>query len=240
MKVISVTTRIIRPPKDDIYSVIDEFCPKLKEGDIFIITSKVLAIHQGRCLPIDKIKNKDDLIEKEADVFIPRKECPGEHVILAIKKHTLVPSAGIDESNANGYYILWPKNPEKEAQQICQYLKKKFSLKKLAVVITDSHCVPLRYGTIGISIGFYGFKPLKDYRGKKDIFGRVLRITQANIADALAVIGVLVMGEGSEKRPMAIVRDADFVKFTNKETYKDLVIPIKKDIFYPLLKNFYK
>jgi len=240
MKVISIETRTILPPKDDIYSVIDEFCPKLREGDIFIITSKVLAIHQGRCIPINEIKNKDDLIKKEADVFIPRKECPGEHVILAIKKHTLVPSAGIDESNANGHYILWPKNPEKEAKRICQYLKKKFSLKRLAVVITDSHCIPLRYGTMGISIGFYGFKPLKDYRGKKDIFGRVLKITQANIADALAVIGVVAMGEGNEKRPMAIVRDADFVKFNNKETYKDLLIPIKEDIFYPLLKNFYK
>ena len=240
MKVIPIRTRAIQPPQDDIYSVIDEFCPKLKEGDVFIITSKILAIHQGRCIPIEKIKDKDSLIKKEADIFIPRHECPGEHVVLAIKKHTLVPSAGIDESNANGHYILWPKNPEKEAKLICQYLKKKFSLKKLAVVITDSHCVPLRYGTIGISIGLYGLKPLKDYRGKKDIFGRVLKMTQANIADALAVMGVLVMGEGDEKRPMAIIRDADFVKFTNKETYKDLLIPIKKDIYYPLLKNFYK
>ncbi|PIU14428.1 putative folate metabolism gamma-glutamate ligase [bacterium (Candidatus Gribaldobacteria) CG08_land_8_20_14_0_20_39_15] len=240
MKVIAIKTRTIKPPQDDIYSVIDDFCPKLKEKDIFVITSKVLAIHQGQCIPIAKIKNKDDLIKKEADLFIPRKECPGEHAILAIKKHTLVPSAGVDESNANGHYILWPKEPEKLAKTICQYLKKKFSLKRLAVVITDSHCIPLRYGTMGISIGFYGLKPLKDYRGKKDIFGRVLRITQANVADALAVIGVLAMGEGNEKRPMAIIRGADFVEFTNKETYKDLLIPLKEDIFYPLLKNFYR
>ena len=219
MKVITIKTRAMQPPQDDIYSLINESCLQAKERDVFIITSKILAIHQGRCIPINEIRNKDALIEKEADVFIPRCECPGEHVILTIKKHTLIPSSGIDESNANGYYILWPKNPEKEAKRICQYLKKKFSLKKLAVVITDSHCVPLRYGTIGISIGFYGLKPLKDYRGKKDIFGRILKITQTNIVDALAVTGVLVMGEGSERRTMAIIRDANFVKFTNKETY---------------------
>lgn len=240
MRIISIKTRIIQPPQDDIYSVLDEFCPKLQEKDIFVITSKVLAIHQGQCIPIDKIKNKDDLIKEQADVFIPRKECPGQYTILAIKKHTLIPSAGIDESNANNHYILWPKNPEKEAKQICLHLKKKFSLKKLAVVITDSHCIPLRYGTMGISIGFYGLKPLKDYRGKKDIFGRVLKITQANVADGLAVIGVLAMGEGNERTPMAIIRGADFVEFTNKETYKDLLVPLKEDIFYPLLKNFYK
>ncbi len=239
MKVIPVKTRVIYPPKDDIYSVIDQFCPKLKEGDIFIITSKVLAIHQGRCLPVNEVKSKDDLVKKEADVFIPREECPGKYVILAIKKNTLLPSAGVDESNANGHYILWPKNPEREAKLICRYLKKKFSLKKLAVIVTDSHCVPLRRGTMGISIGFYGLKPLKDYRGKKDIFGRVLKMTQVNITDALAAIGVLAMGEGSERIPIAIVRGADFVKFTNKETYKDLLIPRKEDIFYPLLKKFY-
>jgi len=240
MKTIPIRTRVMLPPQDNIYSVIDKYCPKLKERDVFAITSKILAIHQGRCLPINKVKDKDSLIEKEADMFIPRRECPGGYAVLTIKKHTLAVSAGIDESNANGYYILWPKAPEKEAKRICQYLKNKFSLKKLAVVITDSHSMPLRYGTMGVSIGFYGFKPLKDYRGKKDIFNRVLKIKQTNVADTLAVIGVSAMGESSEITPMAIVRGAEFVDFTNKETYRDLFVPLKKDVYYPLLKNFRK
>jgi putative folate metabolism gamma-glutamate ligase len=240
MEIIPIKTRVINPPKDDIYPVIDEFCPTLKERDVFLVTSKILSIHQGLCIPINKIKNKDELIKKEADVYIPRKECPGEHVILTVKNHTLIPSAGIDESNAKGHYILWPKNPEKEAKKICEYLKNKFSLKKLAVIITDSHTTPMRYGVLGISIGFYGLNPLKDYVGKKDIFGRVIRMSQSNIVDALASMGVVSMGEGNEQKPMAIIRGADFVEFTDQETYQNSIIPIKEDIYYPLLKNFYK
>lgn len=240
MEIIPIKTRIIKPPKDDIYDVIDEFCPKLQEKDIFFITSKILAIHQGLCVPVDSIKNKDNLIKKEADIFIPRQECPGEYVILTVKNNTLIPSAGIDESNANGYYILWPREPEKEAKKICRYLQKKFLLKNLAVIITDSHTVPMRYGTMGISIGFYGLNPLKNYIDKKDIFGRVITMSQSNIVDSLSVSAVSVMGEGNEQKPMAIIRRANFVEFTEEETYKKLLIPIKEDIYYPLLCNFYK
>lgn len=240
MKIIPIKTRIVKPPKDDIYNVIDEFCPTLKEKDIFLITSKILSIHQGRCVKISSVKNKDDLIKKEADIFIPRKECPNEYVITTIKNGTLISSAGIDKSNSDGYYTLWPKNSEKEAKKICEYLKKKFSLKKLAVIITDSHSLLMRYGCMGISIGFYGLNPLKSYIGKKDIFGYVMKVSRSNIIDALAVMGVLSMGEGDEQKPIAIIRGANFVEFTNKEMYQDLLIPIKEDMYYPLLKNFYK
>ena len=239
MKIIPIKTRIIKPPQDDIYQALDEFCPTLLEQDVFLVTSKILAIHQGRCLPITSIRNKDDLIKQEADVFIPREECPGEHVILTVKNNTLIPSAGVDESNGNGYYILWPQDPAQEAKKICQYLKKRFFLKKLAVIITDSHTMPMRYGVLGISIGFYGLNPLKDYRGRLDIFKRTMQMSQSNIVDALAVMGVLAMGEGNEQRPLAIIRGADFVEFTNQETYKASLIPTKEDIFYPLLKKFY-
>ena len=91
-----------------------------------------------------------------------------------------------------------------------------------------------------ISIGAYGLELLKDYREEKDIFGRTIEMTQVNIVDALATMGVLLMGEGAEQKPLAIIRGVDLVKFTDQENYKDLVIPVKEDIFYPLLKNFYK
>ena len=240
MEIIPIKTRVMNPPKDDLYDVLDNFCPPLKEGDVFLVTSKILSIHQGRCVPMSSIKDKDDLIKKEAEIFIPREECPGEYAILTLKESTLIPSAGVDESNANDYYVLWPENSAKEAEKICGYLKKKFSLKKLAVIITDSHILPMRRGVLGISIGAYGLEPLKDYREEKDIFGRIIEMTQVNIVDALATMGVLLMGEGAEQKPLAIIRGVDLVKFTDQENYKDLVIPVKEDIFYPLLKNFYK
>ncbi len=238
MEIITIKTRVITPPKDDIFKVLDEFCVDLKEKDILLITSKILAIHQGRCVPVDSV-DKDELIKKEADAFIPREECPGGYVILTIKNNILIPSAGIDESNADGYYILWPEHPEKEAKKICEYLKDKFSLKELAVVITDSHSTPLRRGIIGISSGFYGLNPFRDYRGNKDIFGREMKISRSNVVDSLCAAGVLLMGEGNEKTPMAVIRNVDFVEFTDEEKYGELLTSIKDDIYYPLLKNFF-
>lgn len=123
-------------------------------------------------------------------MFIPRKECPGEYVVLTVKDNTLIPSAGIDESNSDGYYILWPKDSQKEAKKICKYIKSKFNLKKIAVIITDSHTTPLRYGTTGISTGFYGLEPFHDYRGSEDIFGRKMKISRGNMVDALSTAGV--------------------------------------------------
>lgn len=240
MQVIPIKTRKIIPPKDDIYPILDKYLPKLRTSDILVITSKILAIHQGQCILKDKIKDKDNLIKKEADFSIPRKECPNEYAIITIKNNTLIPSAGIDESNGNGYYILWPKKPSQSAQEICKYLKKKHSIKKLAVIITDSHTTPLRYGVSGISIGFYGLEPIKDYRGTKDLFGREIKISQSNIVDCLASAAVLLMGEGNERTPIVIIRNAKFVKFTQKETHQKLLIPLEEDIYQPLLKKFFK
>jgi len=238
MDIIPIKTRIVQPPKDNIYDILDGL--ELQEKDVLLVTSKILAIHQGRTIPVSEVKDKDELIKKEAEVFIPRGECPGEYVILTVKNSTLIPSAGIDESNADGYYILWPEKPEKEAKKICKYLKKRNNIKKLAVIITDSHTTPLRWGVMGISTGFFGLNPLKDYRGTKDIFGREIKMSQSNIVDALAVMGVLAMGEGDERKPMAIARGVENIEFTDKETYEDLLIPTKEDIYYPLLKKFDK
>jgi F420-0:gamma-glutamyl ligase len=239
MQFITVKTRKFLPPKDDIFALFDEHLPKLKEGDVLLVTSKLLSIHQGRCVKKSKFKNqKSKLVKQEADYSLPAKMVKGSEIVLTIKDHTLIPSAGIDESNANGYLILWPKNTNRLCKQVCDYLKKKHHLKKLAMIVTDSHTTPLRWGTSGISIGFYGLEPLVDYRGKRDIFGRKLKYTQANMVDALSAMAVLLMGEGAERVPMVIIRGAKFIKFTSKATYKKFVIPPQKDLYYPLLKIF--
>lgn len=238
MEIFPIKTRVMNPPQDDIYSVLDEFCPKLINGDIVVIASKILAIHQGRCVPKDKVKDKNDLIREEADIFISESDPLSNSASLTIKDDILIAFAGIDESNAAGYYILWPENPVEEARLIREHLKEKFSLDHMAVIIVDSHCMAMRRGTTGISIGFYGLNPLKDYRENPDIFGRVMKITQANIADALAAAAVITMGEGGECQPMAIIRGTNFVEFTEKSTFDNLKIPLKEDLFYPLLKPF--
>ena len=240
LQFIPVKTRPLLPPKDDIYPVLDKYLPPLKEGDVIMVTSKILGIHQGRCVKIEKDtrEEKDALIMREADYYIPRAQVPHEYS-LTIKDNTLVASAGIDKSNGNGYYVFWPTQTNKLLREVCVYLKKKYRLQKLAVIAIDSHSLPLRHGTTGVAMGFYGLKPVKDYRGRPDIFGRKLKVTRANVVDSLASFCNLLMGESDETTPFLIVRDARFIDFTNRQTYHQLFMPITQDIFYPLLKKFH-
>ncbi len=239
MKFIKVKTKILLPPRDNIYRIFNEHLPQLQEGDVVLITSKALGIHQGRCVKIGSV-NKQSLIKQEAEMWAKGNGKVLGDFILTIKNHTIIPSSGIDESNGNGYYVLWPKKVNRLLQGIQEYLRKKYKIKKLGLIATDSHCVPLRRGTLGVAIGFYGFDPVTDYRGKPDLFGRKLKYTRSNLVDPLAAMAVLLMGEGNESVPIVIVRNAEFMKFTNKSTYRKFIFPPEKDIYEPMLSIFRK
>jgi len=235
MKLRKVRTRAFLPPKDDIYDLLNSI-KKLKNGDVVVITSKVLSIHQGRCIKISDQVKKLDLIKQEAEYY-KLTRVKQQKFVLTIKNHVLALSAGIDESNSNGYYTLLPNNVNRLLKEIWQHLRRKHKIKNLGVIATDSHTFPMRLGTIGIAIGFYGFEPQKDYRGQKDIFGRKFKFTKTDIVDALAVSAVYMMGEGAERVPIVIIKDAD-IKFTEKSTFCKLITPLEADIYYPVLKIF--
>lgn len=229
------------PPEDDLLSLLKESFSrlKLKEKSVFVITSKIVSIWQGRCLPIDSVRDKDELIKKEADFYLDREEVPHGYVMLTIKDNLLIPTAGIDESNAKGFYVLWPEKPYQAAREIYQFIRENYQLKDLAVIISDSHCTPLRWGTTGIAVAYYGFYPLKDYRGTKDIFDREMKITQANLVDGLAAAAVSVMGEGREMTPLAIIEDVDFLEFKefDPQNPDPLSIDRHEDIYSPLINK---
>jgi len=237
MIVKAVKTRALIPPKDDLLSVIKEsFLQfKLKEKSIIVITSKVVSIWEGSCAKAGEI-NKDKLVKQEADLYLESTN-PKYNVMLTIKNNILIPTSGIDESNANGYYILWPQNPFLSAKKIYNFIKKEYKLKKLGVIISDSHTTPLRNGIMGMGIAHYGFYPLRDYRGKKDIFGKKLKMTQTNIVDSLSATAVYVMGEGIEQTPIAVIEDVGDISFGTAQDKCSLKININEDIYAPLLKG---
>jgi putative folate metabolism gamma-glutamate ligase len=237
-----IKTRILQPPKDDLLAVIKSVIKKLPEKSILAITSKVVAIGQGQCIPRDQVKFKDQLIISQSDKYLDRKLVPQNAVMHTIKNNLFIPSSGIDESNANNYYIIWPKNPAKTSYEIWKFLRKNYKTKKFGVIITDSHTIPLRRGVTGISLGYFGFEPIKNYVGTRDLFGRKLKITQANYVDSLATSAVLIMGEGKESTPMSLITDIPFIKFINhkyiaKTKYSTLEIEEKTDLYYPLLSS---
>ena len=235
MKVEAIKTRIIKP-RDDILDILDKYLLILVEGDIVAVTSKIVAICEGRI--VDNF-NKSKLIRKEADFYLPTKN--KSEIMLTIKNNILIPNAGIDESNANGKLILWPKNPWQSAEKIRKYLAKKFNLQKIGIIITDSKTTPLRFGTTGVALACSGFEPVKDYIGSRDIFGRKLEVTKANIADGLAATAVLVMGEGSEMTPIARISEVPFVNFnsslSSSQMMDELTIKPEKDLYSPILNK---
>ncbi len=232
-------THKVTPEKDtDLYSILDRYLPKLKEGSVVAITSKIVAICEGRVVKIGT-KDKGKLIEQEAEYYLP----PGNNgFYLTIKYGMLSASAGIDESNGNGYYILWPADPQKTANDVRKYLVKKFGLKKIGVIITDSKITPLRWGVTGSSIVHSGFAPLNNYIGDKDIFGRELKFTKTNIMDGLGAAAVMIIGEGKEQTPLAVIEDLLFVRFqqrnpTQKELQEVRITMMEDDMYRALLTS---
>lgn len=239
MKIKSIKTRKFLPPKDNLWDLLSAI-KNLKENSIVAVASKVVSISEGRCIRGESIE-KDDLIAREADKYLPRSLWDGL-TMYTIKNNSLVAAAGIDESNAKGYYILWPKDPKLSAKRIWQFLREKFAIKNLGTVITDSRVTPLRRGVMGMAIAYFGFKPLKDYRGTKDLFGRKFEMETTDIPDSLATAAVLEMGEGAESQPLAVITDVPYIEFIDKEynpkTSEDsFEIPEKEDLFYPFISS---
>ncbi|HEY4509994.1 MAG TPA: coenzyme F420-0:L-glutamate ligase [Candidatus Paceibacterota bacterium] len=239
MKARAIKTHKVTPEKDrDLYAILDRYLPKLREGSVVAITSKVVAICEGRVVKIGTA-NKDELIKQEAEYYLP----PGENgFYLTIKYGILSASAGIDESNGNGYYILWPKDPQKTANEARKYLARKFGLKKVGVIITDSKITPLRWGVTGSAIVHSGFAPLNNYIGDKDIFGRELKFTKTNIMDGLGAAAVMIIGEGNEQTPLAVIEDVPFVRFqqrnpTRKELAEVRITMMEDDLYRPILTS---
>lgn len=238
MKLIPIRTNIFTPPHDDLFEIIETpLDGKIREGDIVVVTSKVVAIHEGRCVAMGEKVSKERLIKKEADAFyVPRKKGARP---LTIKHNALISASGIDESNAGGYYVLLPKDPAKSAHCIRSFICGRWGLKNVGVIITDSHSTPLRYGATGIAIGFSGFLPIKSFVGDTDLFGREFKYTKINLVDSIATSAVLVMGETTEQTPLCIVRDAPHITFREGDHHKELFVQPKEDIYYPLIEKFY-
>lgn len=234
LEFIPIKTRIVHTPKDEIWDIIDSL--EVKEGDIVFITSKILGIHQGRTAKIGDIE-KEDLIKQEAERYLAYENAVGNyHVNLTVNQNVLIPAAGIDESNADGYYIMWPKDIDKLCQEIRACLMQKFHLTKLGVVATDSHTTPLRWGVTGITIGLAGVSPLRDIRGVEDLFGRPMHVTQIDMIDPLASMAVLLMGEASECTPIVILRDYQNIEFNDQASMEDFKIDPDFDIYSPLIQ----
>lgn len=239
MNISTIKTHKVTENDKNILEIIDKYVDSFEENSILVVTSKIVSITEGRIVPIENA-NKDELVEKESEYFLPKEENKyGFH--LTITQNLLIPAAGIDESNGNGFYILWPERPFETAKKIRDFLTRKFKIKNAGVIITDSKTTPLRWGTTGVGIAYAGFKPLKNYIGKPDLFNREMRVTTSNIMDGLAAGAVSIMGEGVEQTPLAIISEVPNLEFVSsnptEEEIKNLKIDINTDVYSSILKR---
>jgi len=224
MNVRPVRTRVFKE-HEDLEEFIIEHIPHIADGMVLVVTSKIVALSEGRTA---RLEDRDDVIQKESSFAVRTK-----HVWLTVKDGTVMCSAGVDASNADGKLILLPNNSFDAADELRVKLMRRYNLKELGIIIPDSRFMPLRVGATGVAVGYAGFKGVRDYRGEEDIFGRPLNISRTNLADGLATAAVLEMGEGKEQQPLCVIADAP-VEWTDTVDRTELHINIEDDVYKPL------
>jgi coenzyme F420-0:L-glutamate ligase/coenzyme F420-1:gamma-L-glutamate ligase len=213
---------------------------QLEDGDIIVIAETLISKLEGNILKKEDIKPSKEAIElaqklgKEPEVMQvildEAKEIVkiGNGFIITETKHGFVcANSGVDESNVNGIKPL-PKNPDESAEKIRKEIEK-ITKKKVGVIISDSVGRPFRKGAVGIAIGVSGILALWDRKGEKDLFGRELKTTEVAIADELASMANVVMGEANEGIPVVIIRNAK-IPF-GEGRGKDLIRKKEEDVF---------
>jgi len=216
----------------------------LQGGDVIVVTHVAVSKAEGNVVNLDEISPSERAREiaqqtqKEPElVEVVLRETKDivrigpNSIITETKSGIVCANAGVDRSNVEGErnVVLLPKNPSASAERIRQEIKSQTGC-DVAVIVSDTHGRPFRMGEINVAIGVAGFKPIRDRRGEKDLFGYVLRIKQTAVADELASAAELVIGQSNEGIPVAIIRGYKYQATENAST-TELTRPREKDLF---------
>jgi len=236
-------------PGDNIADLVLESARRLHiriaDGDVLVVGHKVISKSEGRISRLSEVKPsaravriarrclKDPrlvhLILGESRRVIAVK--PG--ILLVETKHGIVClNAGIDKSNVEGSdtYCLLPKSPRLSAANIAKRILKQTG-KRVQVIVTDTYSRPFRSGQTEFAIGASGLDPFVDYRGAEDLFGRKLKFKFVSVADELACAAELVMGQGAEATPAAIIKGANRIRINRRGARPRLTMQRRRDLF---------
>lgn len=229
----------------------------LQTGDVLAISSKYAAISQGRIVALDAVQispqaqeianryhmnpHLTQLVIQEADHIFGgiTHEFNGVMVgfLLTHKNGVISPNAGLDRSNIpSGQVVLLPSEPYALAEHIRKEIYNRLGV-MVGIILTDSWLMPGRWGTTGVAISTAGFHPIQDERGKPDLFGNPMMVTQRGIADQICACAQMVMGETAEARPIAIVRNSGVMMTDERIDVEDVAIPWETCIYVGSLTN---
>ena len=197
---------------------------ELADGDILVITSKIVSKAEGRVVRADR----EAAIDAETVRLVARR---GPTRIVETRQGLVLAAAGVDRSNIEpGTVALLPEDPDGSARELRQALRQRLG-RKLGLVITDTLGRPWRQGQTDVAIGVAGLRPLRDLRGQPDSYGVPLEVTLAAVADEVAAAGDLVKGKTSGI-PVAVVRGlASLVTDGDGPGARALIRPSAEDMF---------
>ncbi|MGC8998136.1 MAG: coenzyme F420-0:L-glutamate ligase [Candidatus Bathyarchaeia archaeon] len=237
-------------PGDNIAKIIVKTAEKngleIEDGDIIVVAQKIFSKAEGRIINLKEVVPS----ERAKEIAVKTGKSPKfvelvlretKEVIKASSDILLVEdvrglvciNAGIDKSNIEGEsnFALLPENPDKSAEK-CREEIKKLTGKDVAVIICDTYSRPFRRGQVNFAIGLAGIKPFKDYRGKRDLYGYILKVKNVAVVDEIAAAAELLMGQAEEATPVVIFKGLrDIVEFCEKSSAKELKIGKDEDLF---------
>ena len=212
----------IQPSDDVVALILSSSKSSIDDGDVIVISQKIISKKEGRVVNLNSIIPSElsvgisSAYEKdprlvEAILSESKRIVRMEHgVIIVETNHNFIcANAGIDESNVEkGFATLLPVDPDKSAKKIRDAVLQ-ITGKNTAVIISDTFGRPFRLGQTDHAIGIAGIESIKNYEGKPDTFGKIMRVTAIAIVDELCAAAELVMGK-TEKSPAAIIKNYSF------------------------------
>ncbi|MET7417618.1 coenzyme F420-0:L-glutamate ligase [Dactylosporangium sp. NPDC005555] len=194
-------------PGDDLAALITTAAPWLADGDILVVTSKIVSKSEGQLVdvPLEEPAReaaRQTVLRAETSRVVARR---GGTQIVQTHHGFVLASAGIDASNVEPTrLVLLPKDPDASARWLRDEFRERFDL-RVAVVVTDTMGRPWRMGLTDVAIGAAGIDAMTDYRGVLDPYGNELQLTQMAVVDELAAAADLVKGKTGQV-PVAVVR----------------------------------
>jgi coenzyme F420-0:L-glutamate ligase/coenzyme F420-1:gamma-L-glutamate ligase len=242
--------RSLIEPGDDVAKEIVKAIKKeglrLEDGDVIIVTQKVFSKAEGRVVRLKDVVPSGKAREIAKTVgknprFVELVLGESKSVLKVSRSILLVEdnrglvciNAGIDKSNVRGRdsFALLPENPDKSAEESRREIKR-LTGKDVAVIVCDTYSRPFRRGQVNFAIGAAGINQFRDYRGKKDLFGQVLKMKNVAVVDEIAAAAELLMGQAREKIPVVILKGLNGVlSFAKKGTINELFISKDEDLF---------
>jgi coenzyme F420-0:L-glutamate ligase/coenzyme F420-1:gamma-L-glutamate ligase len=219
---------------------------EIEDGDIIVVAQKILSKAEGRIVNLKEVvpsEKAKEIAEKTGKspkfVELVLREtrdvvkASGEILLVEDVRGLVCINAGIDKSNVEGEsnFALLPEDPDASAEK-CRKEIKRLTGKNVAVIICDTYSRPFRRGQVNFAIGLAGIKPFKDYRGKRDLYGYILKVKNVAVVDEIAAAAELLMGQGEEATPVVIFKGLrGVVEFCEKSSAKELKIGKDEDLF---------